>query len=41
MPFGGPIDEKNCFRGVPFPLNFQRAFYMQIEKVEKLLIGER
>jgi hypothetical protein len=34
VPFGGLIDEKNFSRGISLPQNFQRAFYMQIEKVE-------
>jgi hypothetical protein len=34
VPFGGLIDEKFFQRGVPLPPNFQRPFYMQIEKVE-------
>jgi hypothetical protein len=35
VPFGGLIDEKNIFHGgISLPQKFQRAFYMQIEKVE-------
>jgi hypothetical protein len=34
VPFGGLIDEKFFSRGISLPQNFQRAFYMQIEKVE-------
>jgi hypothetical protein len=30
----GLMDEKNFSRGISLPQNFQRAFYMQIEKVE-------
>jgi hypothetical protein len=31
---GGFVDEKILSGGVPLPSNFQRAFCMQIEKVE-------
>ena len=34
MPFGGIIDEKLFHGGISLPQNFQRAFYMQIQKVE-------
>jgi hypothetical protein len=34
MPFRGLIDEKNFSPGISLPQNFQRLFYMQIEKVE-------
>jgi hypothetical protein len=34
VPFGGLIDEKIFHGGISLPQNFQRAFYMQIEKVE-------
>jgi hypothetical protein len=34
VPFGGLIDEKIFSRGNIPSQNFQRAFYMQIEKVE-------
>jgi hypothetical protein len=32
--FSGSHDEKNFHGGISLPQNFQRAFYMQIEKVE-------
>jgi hypothetical protein len=41
VPFGGGIQEKIFSGGVPLLPKFQRAFFMQIEKVENLLIGER
>jgi hypothetical protein len=34
VPFGGLIDEKISHGGISLPQNFQRAFYMLIEKVE-------
>jgi hypothetical protein len=34
VPFGDLIDEKSFHGGISLPQNFQRAFYMQIEKVE-------
>jgi hypothetical protein len=34
VPFGGLINEKFFHGGISLPQNFQRAFDMQIEKVE-------
>jgi hypothetical protein len=40
-PLCGIIDEKLFSRGINLLQEFQRAFYMQIAKAEKLLKGKR
>jgi hypothetical protein len=41
VPFEDIIDEKLFHGGISLPKKFQRAFYMQIEKIESLLTGKR